>query len=669
LPRGRRCGHNAALFQKTCPPALDYAVFVSDQESASASEFAVSIWNSLRRWLGVTFREPQPGERAGFDVKPPNAVFIVTPKFMANEQVKEALEAACHAKRNIVLLHHIRSGCVLADEVDPEIIPEECQKAIEKAKNPGEANRTVIYTDDLYEECNDALVTKLNLKDHDSLRKNYDARVSARNLHIMKNSAKISKARTMAAVRRKYDIIVTGAVTVATEDLPPDDHRHGMFVVGDIFDTLCKLAPALCIGRNTGEKVTSADPRHTFNLVVVVTQDALKCPQLLEEMRQILESDGNLMFIHNIESCTSFEAEAAKCGDKDLTSLILRAARFTYLKGTSGSVINGMLMPGNVKTDDAKSPRTKQALSSGGGKSYKLEYKNQFSLALAGDGTGEIYNTKFNDKPKSLPGDIDNAIKALFELYDPEKKGTIGFPQFAEVDRIVTESLGGQYNEMISRRMYSMMNYPGLTLEANISFTTFHNYHLYVAKQMGAMEGDRDASMHYKYIVDKVKNAKKGKRYQQGKLFDLFITHDGSKSALDLARSVKRSIQAHTPNIRVALCNEKVPGKTDMTHAQLAAAALNVLLLLSENCLKESTPREDLISGAESGAQVLVMTHLCGTPSLEAERKKGPVQVQAVLSRPPVIEYWKKCDSACCVKLLELLAFPVDANTKRPVPN
>ena len=39
--------------------------------------------------------------------------------------------------------------------------------------------------------------------------------------------------------------------------------------------------------------------------------------------------------------------------------------------------------------------------------------------------------------------------------------GTIGWPQFAEVDRIVTECLGGQYEEMISRRAFSMMNYPG----------------------------------------------------------------------------------------------------------------------------------------------------------------------------------------------------------------
>lgn len=30
---------------------------------------------------------------------------------------------------------------------------------------------------------------------------------------------------------------------------------------------------------------------------------------------------------------------------------------------------------------------------------------------------------RFSDKKKDLPGDIDSAIKALFELYDPMKKG------------------------------------------------------------------------------------------------------------------------------------------------------------------------------------------------------------------------------------------------------
>jgi hypothetical protein len=184
----------------------------------------------------------------------------------------------------------------------------------------------------------------------------------------------------------------------------------------------------------------------------------------LDEIKASLETEGNLMIVHHLVSCSNFKEEVRKCEDKILASSIMRASRFTYLSHIDVSVVNSMLMPGNVKTDDTKSPRTRQALSSGGGKSFRLEYKNQFSLSLAHEGTGQVYNSKFEAKNKSLPSDIDTAIKALFELFDPEKKGHISWPQFAEVDRIVTECLGGQYNEMISRRMFSMMNYPGLTL-------------------------------------------------------------------------------------------------------------------------------------------------------------------------------------------------------------
>ena len=36
-----------------------------------------------------------------------------------------------------------------------------------------------------------------------------------------------------------------------------------------------------------------------------------------------------------------------------------------------------------------------------------------------------LCSARFSDKKKDLPGDIDSAIKALFELYDPAKKGRL----------------------------------------------------------------------------------------------------------------------------------------------------------------------------------------------------------------------------------------------------
>eukprot|EP00442_Polarella_glacialis_P024664 CAMPEP_0115137118 /NCGR_PEP_ID=MMETSP0227-20121206/56805_1 /TAXON_ID=89957 /ORGANISM="Polarella glacialis, Strain CCMP 1383" /LENGTH=5027 /DNA_ID=CAMNT_0002544335 /DNA_START=143 /DNA_END=15226 /DNA_ORIENTATION=+ len=632
---------------------MDDAVFLFDTDSDNATNFAVEVWKSLKAWLGVTFREPQAGCKT-FDVKAANIILVVTPNVLANEIVKEAFEMAVQGKKNIIFLHHSRSNCILLDEVAKA--PEENKKAVDKALKD---QKIVIYTEDLSEECNDMLMEKMTLKNADEMKKAYDKRCSGRNIGIMKYSAKIAKARTQAGVKRKYDLCITAANA--------DHSPEGMPVVGHLFDTFSTRAPALCIGRNHGDKVSNADVRYSFNLVVVLTKDALTCSDLLEEIKTALEAEACILLVHHITSCPDIEGELAKCEDKVLAASMARAARFTYMEQVVESVVLGILSPGNVKTDDTKSPRTRQALSSGGGKQFRLEFKNFYALGLAEDGTGQVYNSKFTDKKKDLPGDIDAAIKALFELYDPLKKGSIGWPQFAEVDRIVTECLGGQYEEMISRRAFSMMNYPGLTLESEISFTTFHNYHAFVAKQMGALEGDKDTSMHYKYIVDKVKSSKKGKRFL--KMFDLFIAHDGSKAGLAFAKQVRTAIELYTPNIRTVICSESVAGKTEMTHSQLAAASLNILILLMEDCLTKDTMAEDILAATAEGAQVLVMTSLLSPVVLEIEKKKASDPVQTAISRPCVVEFWAACGSACCGKLLDLMQFPVDANAKRPNPS
>ncbi|CAE7940319.1 DNAH7 [Symbiodinium necroappetens] len=609
------------------------------------------VWK--KAWLGVSFREPQPGTKQ-FEVKAPNTVIVITPNIFKNDVVREAYEAAATTKKNVVFLHHIASGCNLNEEA--EQAPEELKKSVDKIFKD---KRYVIYTEDLSEECNDMLMEKLNLRNADEMKAAYEKRAFRRNIDIMKYSAKVAKARTQAGVKRKYDL----CITAANVEHSPD----GMPVVDRLFTTMSKLAPALTIGRNYGDKVSNADVRHSFNIVVVLTKDALTCPDLMGELKSALEAEASILIVHDLLSCPDLKAEIEKCEDKVVASSLMRSARFVYMSEVVTSVVLGILSPGTIKTDDAKSPRTKQALSSGGGKQFRLEYKNCFALDLAKDGTGQVYNTKFSDKKKDLPGDIDSAIKALFELYDPAKKGSIGWPQFAEVDRIVTECLGGQYEEMISRRAFSMMNYPGLTLESEISFTTFHNYHAFVAKQMGALEGDRDSSMHYKYIVDKVKNSKKGKRFL--KLFDLYIVHDESKESIAFAKALKVSIKDHTPNVRTAVCNEKVPGKEDMQRTQIAAQSLNVLILLQEDCLLKEEVAKDVVAGANEGAQILVLVNMENSPILEKERKKATPEVQTAMSRPPVVEYWKGSDQACCVKLLDLMSFPIDANAKRPLPN
>ena len=57
--------------------------------------------------------------------------------------------------------------------------------------------------------------------------------------------------------------------------------------------------------------------------------------------------------------------------------------------------------------------------------------------------------------------------------------------------------MGGNYSEMVSRRIYSMMLYPGLTLEEKVSYQTFRNYYNYIAIKMGACSGDPDVQKHF----------------------------------------------------------------------------------------------------------------------------------------------------------------------------
>lgn len=109
------------------------------------------------------------------------------------------------------------------------------------------------------------LVEKMNLRQGEEMKAAQEKRSVGRNIDILKQSAKVAKAFTQAGVKRKYDL----CLTAATVEHSPD----GMPVVDHLFMTMSKLAPALCIGRNYGDKVSNADVRHSFNIVVVLTKD------------------------------------------------------------------------------------------------------------------------------------------------------------------------------------------------------------------------------------------------------------------------------------------------------------------------------------------------------------------------------------------------------------
>lgn len=427
-----------------------------------------------------------------------------------------------------------------------------------------------VFTFDLADQCVDELVDSMNFKSPEQ-KTDLKAQAKLRGQEIQSDillfSSQVAKARLNAAVHRRYDFCLTSV----------DEEGQGCEVLQQMYDSMCKYAPALQVARNKGDKAITnvagrtSNIRDSFNMIVVVTEDCFvpltaegKPNPLLEEIKTALESDLWVSIIQVMSSCPDFNSEIMKCTDSVLVAILSRATRYVYIGDTYiDATLRAVLAePAAVKTDDNKTPRTRAA----GVASFKLNYKNSQAMELAFDGRLSIYKTMLYEmKNKKVPGDVETCIKGLFEMYDTEKKGRINWGQFAEIDRLMVETLGGQYSEMISRRVYSMMLYPGLTLESEISYTTFFNYHAYIAKAMGIFEGDaRDVSIHYKYISDKVKHMRKGKRFQ--KKYDLFVVHDRSKFANKFAFDLKASIRDYTPNLRCALCTEfdvKVVEKDD----------------------------------------------------------------------------------------------------------
>ena len=94
---------------------------------------------------------------------------------------------------------------------------------------------------------------------------------------------------------------------------------------------------------------------------------------------------------------------------------------------------------------------------------------------MPSDGRMPIYQTQKIDE-RALPAEIDDIIKELWAIYAPEdekktpvEQRKISWDQFVTVDRVVIEAVGADYSEMVSRRIYSMMLYPGLTLEEKVT--------------------------------------------------------------------------------------------------------------------------------------------------------------------------------------------------------
>eukprot|EP00392_Amoebophrya_sp_AT5.2_P008932 g8960.t1 len=648
---------------------MDDLVLVYDKDTPEAGQFALDIYDHAKKWIGFSVQEPKPFERTSFTVNGANMGIIVTPNCFKSEFVTDALELMVAAKKPCTLIHYIASKCAVQDET-MQIENDDYARYISKAK-------VCTYTFDLADSCQDGLINLLEFKSGDSkkeLQRQAALRLEETRADILLFSSRVAKGRLNAAVHRRYDFCLTCAV-----EEPPVAEE----VLNKVYDCMSRYAPALQVSRNQGDKAVTnlqqrtANIRDSFNLVVFVTRNCFatdengKGSAVVDEVRAALDSELQVVIVQHLAQCPDVEAEIEKCQDSVLQSCLVRAMRYVYLEGTADATARSIVAdPTAVKTDDNKTPRTRAA----GVASFKLNYKNSQAMELAFDGRLAVYRTSLHEmKNKKISGDVETCIKNLFALYDTAGKGRITWAQFAEIDRLMTETLGGQYSEMISRRVYSMMLYPGLTLESEISYTTFFNYHAFIAKSMGIFDGEqRDVGIHYKYVSDKVKTMKKGKRFQ--KTYDLYVTHDRSKFSREFAFQLANSIRKYTPNIRLVLGTDfdkkeddkggddkkkKEAAKVEEVKKNVAPLnALNMLVLLRPDVLMKDVVKEEIQTGLEGGAQVLMMCHVQKCPVFEMEVRKAPAELQAIMRRLPVFCYSPDNDASCVTSMLDQMHFP-----------
>ncbi|KAF4695939.1 hypothetical protein FOZ63_001470, partial [Perkinsus olseni] len=658
----------------------DDLIIVHDTECLEAAHNVKTIYRSMLTILGFTVQEPKTDNNS-YAIKAQNVAFLICgPETFKNKLVCDALEQAITGKKNIVLLQWIATCPTLTEVFDGA--PEAHRETLTGKKN-------VVYVPDLLDQCNDFLLTCLKLSDQEKVDQIREAKSRQVMDDILRFGAKVSKARMRSSVRKRYDFCITCAKHIVSEKAPSTaEYLHKQLKI---------LAPALSVALNNGvssgynsmsENAKVSNVRESFNLVILVTSNCFTDEQLCEEVRVALEQEVHITLLHVVtDAIEGVEAELLRYEDLVHRDCLQRVPTYSYMQEHSAAAVRKLLLPGVVKMDDNKSPRSRAA----GVPSFRLQYKNSKAMDLPIDGRMEIYKVAKADSKRNVrvPSDIDTNIKSLFELYDTESKGVVDWNQFVKVDRVITETLGGQYSEMISRRIFSLMLYPGMSLDSEISFTTFHNYHAYVSKKMGILEGDRDVGIHYKYLVDKAKHMMKGKRFQ--KAYDLFICHDRSKEGTSMALDLLKSIRDHTPNVsgkervdhpdhsalavRTMLCRnalaekekdtkkedskkEAAPQEDPMTVPSKSAESLNVVVILRPGVFENPQVQKDLKEASEAGSNVVILSDVTSTADMLAEIMKAPESIRPALSRPNCAGYWKHCDAACSVDLLGLLSFP-----------
>jgi hypothetical protein len=644
---------------------MEDLVLCYDTLSPDAINFARKVYESLLLCPPgeAQVREPVPTDKTSFTPAAANLAVLVTPGIGENNLVRATVEKAVQTKKCVIFVEDLLRGASGQKEIVEGCGFEEA--ILKKMGKPA----VIPYVLECASECNDELLQNMKFSDPSTMQAGVESRRTQVLDDILRFSAKVSKLRLQAQVKRRVDF----CLTCANPAKFGDNGEKAVLALKSVFD---KRSPALTVECNRGDKSTAASAiriqhvQECFNLVVVVTKGALEDPDLIEEIRAALESEVQITIVQYLEEVQDLEAvvkaEASFGGDDVLRSNLSRIIPFPYLSHLNEAVVRALVVPETVKCDELKTPRTRAA----GIPTFRLGYKNLLSLDMPTDGRCPIYRHQKEFPNMKIPDDIESSIKNLWALYakdDPDLKKEeqkpvedrkISWDAFVAVDRCVVETVGADYSEMVSRRIYSMMLYPGLTLDEKVSYQTFYNYYAYVAKKMGACSGDPDVQKHFKYVEDKVKFVQKSKRYQFK--YDLFITHDRSKVSNKLALDIVNAIRTFTPNVRMEICTNK-----RIEPEVAAGGSLNVAVIMTPGCLGNEKVVAEVAAAKAGGAKMLVISDVKQSPNFIAELTQSSEAVKQAFARPAVVDFSTECQMAAAMNMVDNLSFP-DPDKSRP---
>jgi hypothetical protein len=204
---------------------MEDLVICYDSLEPTACDFAKKIYRSLLSILEVQCREPNPSDKTTFAPSANNLAVLITKGCCDNPLVVQTIEKAVQTKKRVIYLEDLLANAKAETEVAS--LDEAVLKKLQ-------GSTCLQYAIACYAECNDALLEAMTFSDPEEVqlaRNRMQLRVED---DILRNSAKVSKLRLKAQVKRRNDFVITAA--------PNPSGEKTVLALRDIFD---KRAAAL----------------------------------------------------------------------------------------------------------------------------------------------------------------------------------------------------------------------------------------------------------------------------------------------------------------------------------------------------------------------------------------------------------------------------------------